>query len=233
MSTIDRVNFMPRHSARPTSIPSRTPPGGRSEGSWSAPDDPRAAAAQLEGDASQSGSKSGEFTLTLVNQMCHGLWTGRDPDPRMVSVTYEAAIAAVEEIQPRNPIEGMLAAQMVVTHGAAMECFRRAHLPEQTFEGRQVALTQANKLVRSYTALVETLDKHRGKGQQVVRVEHVHVHPGGQAIVGTVGHAGRGGSGGEAVGRPHAPASTGGGCGLPLRSEDTERQPVPAAGGPR
>ena len=26
----------------------------------------------------------------------------------------------------------------------------------------------------------------RGKGQQKVTVEHVHVHPGGQAIVGTV-----------------------------------------------
>jgi hypothetical protein len=34
----------------------------------------------------------------------------------------------------------MLAAQMVATHEAAMECFRRAHLPEQTFEGRQAAL---------------------------------------------------------------------------------------------
>jgi hypothetical protein len=28
--------------------------------------------------------------------------------------------------------------------------------------------------------------RHRGKGQQKVTVEHVHVHSGGQAIVGTV-----------------------------------------------
>jgi hypothetical protein len=33
---------------------------------------------------------------------------------------------------------------------------------------------------------METLDKHRGKGQQKVTVEHVHVHQGGQAIVGNV-----------------------------------------------
>jgi hypothetical protein len=82
------------------------------------------------------------------------LWIGRNPDPRTIPVTYEAAIAAVEEIQPRDPIEGMLAAQMVVTHGAAMECFRRAHLPEQSFEGRHMALTHASKLLRSYAALV-------------------------------------------------------------------------------
>jgi hypothetical protein len=34
---------------------------------------------------------------------------------------------------------------------------------------------------------MEALDKHRDKGQQKVTVEHVHVHQGGQAIVGNVG----------------------------------------------
>ena len=33
---------------------------------------------------------------------------------------------------------------------------------------------------------MEALDKHRGKGQQTVRVEHVHVYEGVQAIVGNV-----------------------------------------------
>jgi hypothetical protein len=39
-------------------------------------------------------------------------------------------------VAPRDPLEGMLAAQMVALHDAAMERLRRAHLPEQTFEGR-------------------------------------------------------------------------------------------------
>jgi len=33
---------------------------------------------------------------------------------------------------------------------------------------------------------VEALQRYRGKGQQKVTVEHVHVHAGGQAIVGAV-----------------------------------------------
>ena len=53
-------------------------------------------------------------------------------------------------------------------------------------------LTQANKLSRSYAALVEALDRHRGKGQQYVKVEHVHVHQGGEAIVGALTQRGRG-----------------------------------------
>jgi hypothetical protein len=67
-----------------------------------------------------------------------------------------------------------------------MECYRRAMIPEQSFEGRREGLSQANKLSRTYAVLLDALNRHRGKGQQKVTVEHVHVHPGGQAIVGTV-----------------------------------------------
>jgi hypothetical protein len=67
-----------------------------------------------------------------------------------------------------------------------MECYRRAMVNEQTFESRRENLSQANKLSRTYAVLLDALNRHRGKGQQKVTVEHVHVHSGGQAIVGTV-----------------------------------------------
>jgi hypothetical protein len=38
-------------------------------------------------------------------------------------------------------------------------------------------------------SLVETLQRYRGKAPQEVKVEHVHVNEGGQAIVGKVGIA--------------------------------------------
>lgn len=41
----------------------------------------------------------------------------------------------------------------------------------------------AVKLLRTYVAQAEALAKLRRGGEQTVRVEHVHVHPGGQAIV--------------------------------------------------
>jgi hypothetical protein len=44
----------------------------------------------------------------------------------------------------------------------------------------------AIKLLRTYTKQMEALQRYRGKGQQKVTVEHVRVHSGGQAIVGTV-----------------------------------------------
>ena len=57
-------------------------------------------------------------------------------------------------------------------------------LREQPFEGYRENLNQANKLSRTYADLLEALNRHRGKGQQKVTVEHVHVHSGGQAVVG-------------------------------------------------
>jgi hypothetical protein len=62
---------------------------------------------------------------------------------------------------------------MIAAHSAAMECYRRAMISDQTFEGRKESLTQANKLSRTYVTLLEALNRHRGKGQQKVTVEHV------------------------------------------------------------
>jgi hypothetical protein len=93
-------------------------------------------------------------------------------------------------VEPKDELEGMLAAQLLASHNAAMECYRRAMISEQTFEGRKENLNQANKLSRTHASLLEALNRHRGKGQQKVTVEHVHVHEGGQAIVGNVAGGG-------------------------------------------
>ena len=46
----------------------------------------------------------------------------------------------------------------------------------------------SNRLLRTYTLQMEALMKYRKKAEQTVRVEHVHIHSGAQAIVGTVNH---------------------------------------------
>jgi hypothetical protein len=63
----------------------------------------------------------------------------------------------------------------------------------------------AVKLQRTFTAQIEALARLRGKGQQTVRVEHVTVHSGAQAIVGDVHHHSPGIPGAQAgsENRPH------------------------------
>ena len=132
-----------------------------------------------------SGSNHEQFSLILINQVASTMWTAHS-DEKGRQAQIASCLEAMVGISPQDESEGMLAAQMVAIHNAAMECFRRAMIKEQPLAGRQQNLSFANKLTRSYALALETLDKHRGKGQQKVTVEHVHVHQGGQAIVGNV-----------------------------------------------
>ena len=132
-----------------------------------------------------SGSDDFDFCITLLTQVNNALWRER-PDSAEQTKQIAATRAAMMGMKPRDALEGMLIGQLIASHNAAMECYRRAMIPGQTFEGRRENLNQANKLSRTYAALTEALDRHRGKGQQHIRVEHVNVHAGGQAIVGAV-----------------------------------------------
>jgi hypothetical protein len=131
------------------------------------------------------GSNSDSWNNLLASQVVASLWT-KHSDEEQKREQREGTISALMAIGPRDELEGMMAAQLIAAHNAAMECYRRAMLPEQTAEGRRENLSQANKLSRTYTILLEALNRNRGKGHQKVTVEHVHVHAGGQAVVGMV-----------------------------------------------
>jgi hypothetical protein len=124
-----------------------------------------------------TGSKDDDLALSLVNQVLETLWL---PKNMSEDIPIESACAAVATL------EGLLAAQMVGAHNAAMECLRRAMMEGQSFEGRDQSLKHGARLLAIYTKQVEALDRHRGKGAQKITVEHVNVHAGGQAFVGNV-----------------------------------------------
>nr|WP_159713293.1 hypothetical protein [Geminicoccus flavidas] len=176
-----------------------------------------------------AGLGSGAATLNVLNHMVSAAFLGAGASLEMREWKQRALLDTILAMGPRDPIEGQLMAQMIAANEATMECYRRAALPDQTFEGRQMALGHANKLARTYATLVETLNRHRGKGQQTVRVEHVTVQAGGQAIVGNV-TAGSG-DGRRSIDQAHTPALAD--AGLPtLRGQDPTRDRMPRTSGP-
>ena len=172
------------------------------------------------------GSLCNDFNTVNLNQILATIAVS-DPSDETRNGHMNALLAAMQGIAPRDEVEGMLATQMVACHFAAMECYRRAAIPEQTIDGRRLNLGQANKLSRTFTDLLQALNRQRGMGQQKVTVEHVHVHDGGQAIVGSVEQGGGLHKNGEeqphAQAIPHAPQPA-------MRSQDEEREPVPRTG---
>lgn len=76
----------------------------------------------------------------------------------------------------------------------------------------------------TYASLLEALNRHRGKGQQKVTVEHVHVYAGGQAVVGNVEHPG---GPIKTEGQPYAIAHS---PQPEMRCENPQRPALPIAG---
>ena len=173
------------------------------------------------------GSMSDDWNNIIANQVVSALWL-QNSDAEQVKEQRYAAVDALVGIAPRDELEGMIAAQLVACHNASMECYRRAMIGEQSFEGRRENLSQANKLSRTYAALLDALNGHRGKGLQKVTVEHVHVHSGAQAVVGTVETPG-GGDRPKSEDQPHA-KQIAHAPGPAMWSAHEEREPLPIAG---
>ncbi|MGT2489220.1 hypothetical protein ACU4GA_31555 [Methylobacterium oryzae CBMB20] len=146
-----------------------------------------------------------------------------------------AGLAAVSGIAPENEIEAMLAVQMIGTHEVAMEMLTKAKRADTTDHLERYGAL-ATKLLRTYRTQIDALSKLRRKGEQTVRVEHVHVYEGGQAIVGNVTTAGpqpRQGRG--RLENRHQPHELTGPAALAFQADpsmlrpDASRDPVPVA----
>jgi hypothetical protein len=129
------------------------------------------------------GTTSTDFLVSELNRLSNSqlaagqLHTGQ--------TEMNAALAAIDGTRPENEMAAMLASQMAATHSLAMDMLgrtRRAGTPEKM----QAHGALATKLLRTFTAQTEALAKIKRGGEQTVRVEHVHVYQGGQAIVGVM-----------------------------------------------
>jgi Protein of unknown function (DUF3987) len=92
----------------------------------------------------------------------------------------------------RDEIESALVTQMACTHAAAMAVLGRLGGAHGGDRNMAMMASAASRLVRAYAAQVEVLRRLKNGGSQFVRVEHVHVNEGGQAIVGNVQTSGSG-----------------------------------------
>jgi len=102
-------------------------------------------------------------------------------------------LALMAEMKPRDAFEGLLISQMLMVNKQAMHFLKLSNgTAETTVEIRTAWINRYTKLMKLYAQQLEALDKHRRGGNQKMTVEHVHVHEGGQAIVGSVTQGGGG-----------------------------------------
>src|ERR671912_2639392 len=132
------------------------------------------------------GSKHDEWNQALTAQLAGSLPEARGS---MTAATVEGSLGPLTGeigIDPQDPVEGMLGAQMIAANAAALDLYRRAWIPEQSFEVSTRYLALADKAARTLALLSEALDRHRGKGQQQITVKHVTVNADQAVIADTV-----------------------------------------------
>jgi hypothetical protein len=81
----------------------------------------------------------------------------------------------------------MVVCQMAITHALAMRAAGNLNRSDQIMQQDSNALAFA-RLTKAFASQVDALGRLRRGGEQRVVVEHVHVYPGAQAIVGAVTH---------------------------------------------
>ena len=127
--------------------------------------------------------------------------------PQALAPASWSAVAALRAMGPRDAIEGMHMAQMLLLHeqvARLMSLSRQADLPIDLILR---CVSAANSCAATFQAGMETLSRFRSGGKEQVVVSHVAVEAGGQAAI-AVGGDIRAGKG-EGVGpmpsdRPHA-----------------------------
>jgi len=140
-----------------------------------------------------TGSTDVDFSGILFNQVFPTLSIGEPED----GANFIAAL--MHGLKPQDETEGVLIAQMAGTHNLIMEYMKRAMIPGQYLEAANDYTNRAYKLMNIFLKQLETLEKYRGKtSQQKVIVEHVHIHEGGQAVVGHIESRPRGEGDGQA-----------------------------------
>ena len=125
------------------------------------------------------------WCLSLLNSAVNAVPAKEDGKAQVANDVLSSVLA----IAPTDGVEAMLAIQAAVTHQHVMAYLGKAAASNLAGMAED-RLCMAAKLMKLFSLQIQTLGKHRHQGQQTVRVEHVHVHAGGQAIVGNIGEGG-------------------------------------------
>jgi hypothetical protein len=134
------------------------------------------------------GSQDGGFIVGLFNQVLQMTNDGKGkPDEKQLDFIAGALCG----IKPKDELEGMLVVQIIANQILSMK-FAAMLCATNQIERQEAVERIYTRLARTTPALMDTLRSKRTGGRQRVKVEHVHVHNGGQAIVGNVETGGGG-----------------------------------------
>jgi hypothetical protein len=95
---------------------------------------------------------------------------------------FDLALDAAESIQARSSVDQMLAHQMAVAHKTCMTLLARSVDMADPFQQAKLVNTAA-RLMDTYQRAMTVINRVGLQGKNILAVQHVEVHHGGQALV--------------------------------------------------
>src|SRR5207302_10096871 len=128
-------------------------------------------------------SVSDEFVDVILGKLVEALRPGLYD--QLEEATLNAALATIDSMRPRSELQALLAVQIIATGFAGLRFLRQSHR-QMTEDFINVYGNYAIKLLRLQNEMIQTFDRYRRGNKQTVEVRHVHIHSGGQGVVGII-----------------------------------------------
>jgi len=126
---------------------------------------------------------SDQFVDVMLSKVVEALKPS--PFDQLEEATFNAALAIIDSMRCRSELEAFIAVEIIATGFSGLRFLRQSH-KNMTEEYISVYGNYAHKLLKLQLDLMHALDRHRRGHKQTVEVRHVHIHSGGQGVVGIV-----------------------------------------------
>jgi hypothetical protein len=130
---------------------------------------------------------SDQFVDVILGKLVEALRPS--PFDQLEEATLNAGLAMLHSMQPQSEMQAFLAVEVIATGFSGLRFLRQSHT-HMTQDFIDVYGNYAIKLLRLHSELLHTFDRHRRGTSQTVEVRHVHIHSGGQGVVGIVNSGG-------------------------------------------
>jgi len=121
---------------------------------------------------------SDEFVDVILGKLVEALRPGLYDQLEEATLNAAFHAAAVQ-------LQALLAVQIIATGFAGLRFLRQSHR-QMTEDYINVYGGYAIKLLRLQNEMIQTFERYRRGNKQTVEVRHVHIHSGGQGVVGII-----------------------------------------------
>jgi hypothetical protein len=138
------------------------------------------AATMLAATGSTSKEYSNMIFSAVSSILINAQPTHQQPDAAHIANAVNDALIS---LKPQDAVEGMLCTRLIALHSLYMKFMNQGSVEGIPQAVADAHLNRSVKLMRVYNETLESLNRHRRKGEQKVTVQHVNVTNHGNAIV--------------------------------------------------